>query len=188
MHPTARLLLASLLAIATTHALGCAPPNANEALADATATPEPTPDAYPDPADTVELTDAQWKEKLTADQFYILRQHGTERPFTSPLNGIKHTETPGDFACAGCNNLLFQTRHQFKSGTGWPSFDRPVAAAHVVEEVENDYWRRTEVRCARCDGHLGHVFEDGPRDTTGLRYCINGDALVFYGQNEDPKE
>ncbi|MEM8783350.1 MAG: peptide-methionine (R)-S-oxide reductase MsrB [Planctomycetota bacterium] len=134
----------------------------------------------PAPGMKLELTDAQWRERLTEDQYYILRQDGTEYPFTSPLNHIKHEDMPGDFACAGCASHLFQTEHKYNSGTGWPSFDRPAAPDRVKNVPENDFWNRIEVVCAGCDGHLGHVFEDGPRDTTGLRYCINGDAMLFY--------
>ncbi|MEM1445405.1 MAG: peptide-methionine (R)-S-oxide reductase MsrB [Planctomycetota bacterium] len=134
----------------------------------------------PDPADKLELTEAEWRDRLTEDQYYILRQDGTEYPFTSPLNDIKHDQTPGDFAVAGCGNHVFATEHKFDSGTGWPSFDRPVAPDRVLEIPENDRWNRIEVVCARCGSHLGHVFKDGPRDTTGLRYCINGDALIFH--------
>ncbi|MEM1097312.1 MAG: peptide-methionine (R)-S-oxide reductase MsrB [Planctomycetota bacterium] len=134
----------------------------------------------PNPADKLELTNAQWRDRLTEDQYYILRQDGTEYPHTSPLNDIKHEQTPGDFACAGCDNHLFETDHKYDSRTGWPSFDRAVSPKHIAEVPENDRWNRIEVVCARCDGHLGHVFEDGPRDTTGLRYCINGDALIFH--------
>ncbi|MEM7576489.1 MAG: peptide-methionine (R)-S-oxide reductase MsrB [Planctomycetota bacterium] len=141
---------------------------------------ESTEWVVPDPAEKLELTDAQWRDRLTEDQYYILRQDGTEYPFTSPLDDIKHEQTPGDFAVAGCGNHVFATEHKFDSGTGWPSFDRPVAPDRVLEIPENDRWNRIEVVCARCGSHLGHVFKDGPRDTTGLRYCINGDALIFY--------
>lgn len=131
---------------------------------------------FPDPNDKVEKSDDEWRRLLTDDQFYVLRKSGTERPFSSPLDDIKR---PGWFTCAGCDNLLFETKTKFDSRTGWPSFWEPVAASHVVEEVEGGFDRRIEVRCARCDGHLGHVFRDGPRDQTGLRYCMNGVAMNF---------
>ena len=139
-----------------------------------------TPD-FPDPADRVELTEEQWRERLTDEEFFILRESGTERPFTSPLNDV--TE-PGWFTCAGCDNLLYETKTKFKSGTGWPSFWAPVAANHIFEEVEGGFDRRIEVRCARCDSHLGHVFEDGPKDKTGRRHCINGVAMNFLPKPE----
>ena len=121
------------------------------------------------------LSDEEWKERLSPEAYHVLREAGTERAFTSPLNDI--TE-PGWFTCAGCGNLLYETKTKFKSGTGWPSFYEPVAANHIVEEVEGGFDRRIEVRCARCDGHLGHVFNDGPAPT-GLRHCINGVAMSF---------
>ncbi len=173
------LFAAAGLAIALT---ACAPAGSDAADAPAASVVHADhPELNPDPQGLRDLTDAQWKERLTDEQYYILRKAGTERPFTSPLNDLKHDVTPGDFRCAGCDTVLFRTANKFRSGTGWPSFDRPATDQSVVEEVENDFYRRTEVRCATCNGHLGHVFPDGPRDTTGLRYCINGDALVFLG-------
>ena len=132
------------------------------------------------PADStarIVKSDAQWRAQLTPEQFYILRQHGTERPGTSPLNREKRA---GLFTCAACGETLFASDAKFESGTGWPSFDKPVSGAAVSERSDRSiFMTRTEVRCARCDGHLGHVFSDGPRETTGLRYCINGAALDF---------
>jgi peptide-methionine (R)-S-oxide reductase len=122
-------------------------------------------------------SDAEWRAQLTPEQYYVLRQHGTERAGTSPLNREKRK---GLFLCAGCGAPLFSSDAKFDSGTGWPSFDRPAADAAVSEHDDRAlFMHRTEVRCARCEGHLGHVFPDGPRDTTGLRYCINGLALKF---------
>ena len=120
-------------------------------------------------------SDAEWRQQLTADQYYVLRKHGTERPFTSPLNKI---EAAGTYACAGCGLALFSSKHKYDSGTGWPSFWQPLPGAIGTS---TDYWlgyARTEVHCRRCGGHQGHVFKDGP-PPTGLRYCINGVALKF---------
>jgi peptide-methionine (R)-S-oxide reductase len=127
--------------------------------------------------DRIVKSEAEWRAELTPEQYRILRQHGTERAGTSPLNGEKRA---GVFACAACGEPLFASGAKFESGTGWPSFDKPVSEAAVTENDDRSlFMTRTEVRCARCEGHLGHVFPDGPRETTGLRYCINGAALAF---------
>ena len=120
-------------------------------------------------------TDEEWRGKLTPEQFQVLRKHGTERAGTSPLNK-EHRE--GTFRCAGCGQELFTSDTKFDSGTGWPSFWEPLE--HAVETTTDRSYgmSRTEVHCARCKGHLGHVFEDGPRPT-GLRYCMNGLSLDF---------
>jgi peptide-methionine (R)-S-oxide reductase len=128
-------------------------------------------------ADKVVKSDAAWRAELTAEQYYILRQHGTERPGSSPLNREKRK---GTFLCAACAMPLFASGAKFESGTGWPSFDRAASEAAVTEHDDLSlFMQRTEVRCARCGGHLGHVFPDGPSETTGRRYCINGAALKF---------
>jgi peptide-methionine (R)-S-oxide reductase len=121
-------------------------------------------------------SDEEWKKLLTPEQFHVARQHGTERPFSSPLNREKRT---GLFKCVCCGAPLFSSSTKFDSGTGWPSFWAPVDKT-AVSEKEDGSWlmRRTEVRCASCDAHLGHVFPDGPKPT-GARYCMNGVALTF---------
>jgi peptide-methionine (R)-S-oxide reductase len=121
----------------------------------------------------VELSDAEWRKRLTPEQYAVLREHDTEYP--SPLNREKRA---GTFACAGCGNPLFSSRTKFESGTGWPSFYAPLRNAVGTRTDRSLLMVRTEVHCRRCGGHLGHVFEDGPRPT-GLRYCMNGDAMKF---------
>ena len=120
-------------------------------------------------------TDAEWRSTLTPEQYAVLRKEGTERPFTSPL---LHEERKGIFGCAGCGLDLFSSATKFDSGTGWPSFWAPLDKA--VDTHADHSWgmTRTAVTCHRCDGHLGHVFDDGPKPT-GLRYCMNGLALAF---------
>lgn len=123
----------------------------------------------------ITLSDDEWRRRLTPEQFTILRQSGTERPFTSLL---LHEKRSGNFACAGCDLDLFSSTTKFDSGTGWPSFWMPIKDA-VVEARDTSFGMiRTAVECRRCGGHLGHVFPDGPKPT-GLRYCINGVALIF---------
>jgi peptide-methionine (R)-S-oxide reductase len=123
----------------------------------------------------IERTDEEWKQTLTPEQFYVLRQHGTERAGTSPLNWEKRD---GTFSCAACGQPLFSSGTKFESGTGWPSFFRPLEGA-VATTVDRSYgMTRVEVHCSRCGGHLGHVFPDGPKPT-GERYCMNGVALAF---------
>lgn len=123
----------------------------------------------------VRQTDAEWRAALSPEQYRVLREHGTERAFSSPLNTEKRQ---GTFVCAGCRQLLFSSDAKYDSGTGWPSFYKPLSGA--VDTTSDRSWGivRTEVHCARCGGHLGHVFPDGPRPT-GERYCMNGVAMIF---------
>jgi peptide-methionine (R)-S-oxide reductase len=132
------------------------------------------------PLRKVEKTSAEWKGLLTPAQFAVLREKGTERPGSSPL--LKE-HRPGVFLCAACDLPLFASDAKFESGTGWPSFWKPFVAANVITATDNTLgMERDEVLCARCGGHLGHVFDDGPKPT-GLRYCMNGVALKFEPRN-----
>lgn len=125
---------------------------------------------------TVEKTEAEWRELLTPEQFHVMRQKGTERPFTSPLND-NHKD--GIYHCAACDAPLFTSDNKFESGSGWPSFWNPVSPTAIVAHEDTSHgMRRVEVTCATCGAHLGHVFPDGPRPT-GQRYCINGASLGF---------
>jgi len=123
----------------------------------------------------VEKTQDEWRRELTPDAYRVLRQHGTERAGSSPLNGEHRA---GTFRCAGCGQPLFDADTKFESGSGWPSFFRPLADAVGTTEDRSHFMQRTEVHCANCGGHLGHVFPDGPKPT-GERYCMNGVALKF---------
>ena len=125
-------------------------------------------------------TDEEWREILSPDAYKVLRKHATERAGTSPLN---YEKRPGRFDCAGCGQPLFDASTKFESGTGWPSFFLPLDGAVETKTDRSWFMTRTEVHCARCEGHLGHVFPDGPKPT-GLRYCLNGVALEFKAEEE----
>jgi peptide-methionine (R)-S-oxide reductase len=130
---------------------------------------------HPDKAFPVSKSDDEWRRALSPEAYRVLREHGTERAGTSPLDQEKRQ---GMFVCAGCTQELFPSGTKFNSGTGWPSFYKPLDGAVETSEDRSFFMTRTEVHCARCGGHLGHVFEDGPAPT-GLRYCMNGVALAF---------
>ena len=131
-----------------------------------------TPVRYP-----LQKPDAEWRRILPPDAYQVLRQEGTERPGTSPL---LNEHRSGAFRCRACNWPLFSSRNKFESGTGWPSFDRPINGRAVAQITDTSlFMSRTAVNCANCGGHLGHVFNDGPILTTGLRYCMNGVAMTF---------
>ena len=133
-------------------------------------------------AEVFEIThsEAEWRERLTPQQFYVLREHGTERAGSSPLDQEKRA---GTFVCAGCELPLFSSETKYDSGTGWPSFWAPLDNAIGTSVDDSWFMTRTEVHCRRCGGHLGHVFEDGP-PPTGLRYCMNGAAMAFVPAEE----
>lgn len=131
--------------------------------------------AEPEEKFSVSRSDEEWRRSLTPEQYRVLREHGTERAGTSPLDAEKRA---GAFVCAGCGQPLFASDAKFESGTGWPSFFRPLEGAVATTEDRSFFMTRTEVHCARCGGHLGHVFEDGPAPT-GQRYCMNGVAMRF---------
>ena len=123
----------------------------------------------------IEKSDAEWRKELDPERYQVLRKHGTERPFTSPLNDEKRQ---GEFLCAGCGEKLFESSTKYESGSGWPSFYASLPGAVDTTVDRSHFMTRTEVHCAKCGGHLGHLFPDGPQPT-GDRYCMNGAALKF---------
>ncbi len=135
-------------------------------------------------ADKLTLTDAEWRARLSPEAYAVLRGHGTERPGSGCFLG---THEPGTYVCAGCGNPLFRSGAKFESGTGWPSFTQPVGPDAVATRADHAYgMTRVEVLCARCDGHLGHVFPDGP-PPTGLRYCMNSVAMRHVADGAEPE-
>ncbi|MDU6242066.1 MAG: peptide-methionine (R)-S-oxide reductase MsrB [Bradyrhizobium sp.] len=131
-------------------------------------------------SDKVVKTEAEWRKELTPMQYAVLREKATERPFSGEY---EHEHRAGSYVCAGCGQTLFESDAKFDSGCGWPSFTQPAVENHIDEETDYTHGMvRTEVHCRRCGGHLGHVFDDGPKPT-GLRYCMDGLSLVFHPAN-----
>jgi len=162
-------------------ALGCERTNV---VQDADTPPPATPPSTKDTnamTNKVVKTDEEWKKQLTPEQYKVTRKKGTERAFTGPNWNNKEK---GTYKCVGCGQELFSSDHKFESGTGWPSYWQPIEPKAVATEEDNTFFmKRTEVLCSRCDAHLGHVFDDGPKPT-GLRYCINGHAMTFEKKKE----
>lgn len=129
----------------------------------------------------IDINEEELKQKLTPEQYHILREKGTEPPFTSKLLDVKDK---GKFTCAVCGNELFSSETKFDSGTGWPSFDQAIPGSVEYKEDSEYGMARTEVTCAKCGSHLGHVFDDGPQATSGKRFCINGSCLIMKKEQE----
>jgi methionine-R-sulfoxide reductase len=131
---------------------------------------------------TINKTEAQWKEQLTEEQFYIIRKKGTDRPYTGKYD--QHWEE-GTYECAACGNELFTSNTKFDAGCGWPSFYEALDKTKIVEKPDYSHgMKRIEILCAKCGGHLGHVFDDGPSDKGGLRYCVNSTSLQFKNKSK----
>ncbi len=145
-------------------------------MSEATNHTQPEPTGKPDAPQKIVRSEVEWRSLLTQEQYQVLREKATERPFTGVLTQNRET---GNYHCAGCGALLFLSDAKFDSGCGWPSFTLPAQSTAIAEHEDMSFgMRRVEVTCARCGGHLGHVFPDGPRPT-GLRYCINSASLTF---------
>lgn len=128
-------------------------------------------------------TNKDWKKELSEEQYRVLREAGTEKPFSGEYTSFNEE---GQYVCAGCGNQLFSSDNKFESGCGWPSFDDVKTSEAVITRLDSSFgMKREEILCASCGGHLGHVFPDGPKDTTGLRYCINSVALDFKAKNQE---
>lgn len=155
----------------------------HQAKADKKNTQNDSKHVHSDAQFEIQKTDEQWKKELEPLAYEVLREHGTERAFTGKYHDLKKE---GKYYCKACNNLLFSSEHKYDSKTGWPSFYKPHPNARIGTKVDNTFFmERTEVHCARCGGHLGHVFDDGP-EPTGLRYCINSVSLTF--EPADPQQ
>ena len=174
----------------TTHQTAAAdPPDApSDAMPDTSNDDNSKTDPPPAPPEKVELTDEQWRSILSDQEFYVLRRSGTERAGTGRY--LDHDKKDkGTFHCVGCGNKLYDAKHKFHSGCGWPSFNQEIEPGAIVEYRDTSHGMiRTEMRCARCDGHLGHIFNDGYDQPTGLRHCVNGVALIFIPEGEDPQD
>lgn len=134
--------------------------------------------------DKIEKSDDEWRRELTPEQYHVMREKGTERPFSGEY---EHTKDAGTYVCASCGNPLFSSETKYESGSGWPSFYAPLSEENVATEVDGSHFmQRTEVLCSRCGGHLGHVFDDGPQPT-GQRYCMNSVALKLEKEREEKK-
>ena len=145
-------------------------------------------DASLQPGEKIELTPAQWRSILSEEEYDILRQSGTERPGTGRYNEHPKDEA-GAFHCVGCGNKLYDAKHKFHSGCGWPSFNQAVEPGALTTHVDRSFGMvRTEMRCARCDGHLGHIFQDAPDQPTGTRHCVNGNVIIFVPEGADVKD
>ncbi len=173
MRDVVRRMLAVMAALGLATLVACEQPGGSESAAAASPTTAPAP-LPPGPDGKVHLSDAQWKARLTPEQYHILREHGTEAPFA---NAYDKTFTPGTYECAACGQVLFSSKQKFDSGCGWPAFSA-AAAGGAVDLVPDPDGSRTEVECSRCGGHLGHVFDDGP-PPTGQRFCIDSAAVRF---------
>ena len=171
---TSSIMFTGLVALS---GLSCASASAvNENLTVATPDKLPVDDKDKLPFEKIVKTDAEWKKQLTPEQYNVARKAGTEAPYSSPLNNV---HDKGTFVCVCCDLPIFSSETKFDSGTGWPSFYQTINKVNVQEKTDKTLSEtRTEVLCARCDAHLGHVFDDGPKPT-GLRYCMNGVAMKF---------